>query len=230
MVGNPDLHDPSTEAASTEPIGTEASDPEIEAELQGEDPDEEPSAAALERKVAELTARPPAPEARTGLAPSGEDAAKAAEAAFKSLEDDYPEIAAPLKAIIGPVLATVGAMQAQGRETARAVRAPNDDRAAAQGEKQARIVAENHPSFLDLTAAEPNDRQQDFLDWLDDQPATVQRMAVDNHREIRDFEAVDFVVGLYERDRGLSGGGAPAPTKDAGDKARRGLQRAVRFH
>lgn len=147
----------------------------------------------LTRKVNDLTAQLNAQPA--GEKPDGSaDATDEANAVFdgedwKTFEEDYPEVAGPLKAAFG-------AQEARIQNLTRELGGISTDRRADHIANQVNIVADAHPDYDKIAGSE------EFSTWYETAPAFIRAGIERNAQDIVDGDEVTHIVKLFKQETG----------------------------
>ena len=175
--------------------------------------------AAADRRLAELTAAP-RESARTEPEPQGEGA-RAADEAFSKFSEDYPDVAEPVKAMFDTLKGEIASLRTEKDAMERSVRTLGEDRlSTVYAEQEAQVLAA-HPDFAEIGASEPNESSRDFVAWYEGQPQFVRQAVEANAETVREADAVNLLLNMYKRDRGITREPDAAPNAD---EARRNLQ------
>ena len=141
---------------------------------------------------------PSKPAPTTGNAPASDDA-------WSKFEEDFPDVAAPVKGMVGRLEAKLAKLEEENATLKTSVEVVGAERLDAAYSAQEDRVRAEHPEFDKIS--DPNDAMSsDFSMWLTEQPAYVQRAALENAEVIRDADTTNSLIASYKRDRGLSDG------------------------
>lgn len=131
---------------------------------------------------------------------------------WKSFQEEYPEVAAPLAKVIG-------GLQQNTTRLEKELSAIGFERRQAALSEQATLLAEQHPDWQKVAA------DKGFVDWLQGQPRHIQEAAYRNANEIVDAAEAADVVGRYKQFRVQQGGGALTDTTPQGQSQGTGNNR-----
>lgn len=214
----PEEHDdePPLEAASdgSEPAGSEQPQKEEPASakpVEAETPEQRAAAAALveknklEQRIRSDTGRLEALQRRIAAAqaqPSREE--KSARDELAGLQDDYPEIAAPLSKVVEKIDGTLERLTKAEKASLEADQAELKQIV----ETQTQTLEEKHPDWFDVLSK----NGPAFKAWVDDQPLRIREAARRNDQAIYDAQAAIEVVQGFKTHLGLiSDAGRPQP-------------------
>lgn len=162
---------------------------------------------ALQRQINEMTAQ------RQQAAESDDQAAmQDSDDDFKSLMEDYPEIAKPIQKMLDQ-------MKSEQTRLQKELGAIGSERRQQALEEQATLLTEEHPDWVDV-GSDPG-----FMQWLNEQPRHIQEAAARNGNEIVDYREAADVVSRYKQFKGISE--QPKPNNPLADKRQRQLRTAT---
>lgn len=131
---------------------------------------------------------------------------------FQTLEKDYPEIAGPVKKL-------VGSMMAENANLKKELSSFSDERRQEYYNSQVDVLNDAHPGWTDITGSDA------FSDWLDGQPEYVRQAAVRNGETIVDGAEAAHLIGQFKAQTGYAAPPAkngkadePGADKDADTK------------
>lgn len=129
---------------------------------------------------------------------------------WEQLQEDYPEIAAPVRKMIDQQASMITRLEKE----LQAIGSVHRDNAL---QEQATLLAEEHPDW-EQVGSDPG-----FADWLQNQPRHIQEAAYRNGNEIVDYREAADVVGRYKQFKGASN---PQPNTKLADKRKAQLKSA----
>lgn len=180
---------------------------EMIAKLEQSDRSNRGRLSALQRQINDLTSQ------RQQAAESGDKAAmQDSDDEFKTLMEDYPEIAKPIQKMLDK-------MQSEQTRLQKELGAIGSERRQQALEEQATLLAEEHPDWVDV-GSDPG-----FMQWLNDQPRHIQEAAARNGNEIVDYREASDVVSRYKQFKGI--GEQTTPKNSLADKRQRQLKTAT---
>ena len=163
---------------------------------------------------------PAKPAPTTGNEPASDDA-------WSKFEEDFPDVAAPVKGMVGRLEAKLAKLEQENATLKTSVEVVGAERLDATYAAQEDRVRAEHPEFDKIS--NPNDAlSSDFSMWLSEQPAYVQRAALENAHVIKDADTANSLIASFKRDRGLVSDGTPEnarPEPDPEPDPLRTLQR-----
>lgn len=182
--------------------------------------------ASVERRLAELTAAPAEPTPTETAAPADPSAA---EAAFAKFAEDYPDVAEGVRPLMDLIRAENADLRNRLDGATESLRTLGEDRLhTAYVDAEAQVIAA-HPEYAEIASETKNERNEDFIAWYRDQAPGIRRIVEENGETVQSAEDVNYVLGLWKRDRGMVNGeaanGEAANGAAAADTARRAIQR-----
>lgn len=167
--------------------------------------------AALDRKVAELTAQI---QQQGG---SKADQAKAEGAATDSSKDRLAELREDFPDL-GPVFDQIEALQKDKEKADRVLGEVEQQRTQAFISEQEGILAEAHPDWMEVAGDER------FTGWLETQSTSVRQAFQRNFDAVVDGKDAALVIGLFKQDMGI---GTTAAAKEEPDPQQQRRQRQL---
>lgn len=129
------------------------------------------------------------------------------------LREDYPEV-------VGPLLDEQEALRnevKQLRDHMKLTAELQGEQIDADIERESGIVEGEHPGWLDFV----KDNSDDFVAWVDDQPARLRAIYRDNYDAVTDGAALSELLASYKAH--LDGDGSTEPAPDKGAESKSGL-------
>ncbi len=127
----------------------------------------------------------------------------ALDAALQKLQEDYPELAAPLSQIINGQKAEIARQNEMLARLSQGVQTFEQSQAAQAVAAQEHFLTQQHPDWQQVAADER------FAGWLQDQPLAIQQAMHRNFNNIVDGRDAALVIGSFKRDMGI-GAASPA--------------------